>query len=176
MISHNHKGIFMSIKYVKGDIFSSIPKNMNILIPHVCNDVGGWGSGFVLAVSKFSKEPENQYRSWFKDNETSAITSNTDFKLGETQIVDCGNIQVANMIAQHKTISHGEMVPIRYWALTRCMMYIAHKMKQRTVVHASEIWCPHFGSGLACGRWDFIETLIKEIWVDAGIPVTVFEL
>jgi hypothetical protein len=80
------------------------------------------------------------------------------------------------MVAQHSTIKKGEKVPIRYWALTRCMMYVAHKMQKGVDLYADEIWCPKFGAGLAKGNWDYIETLINEIWVDAGIPVTVFEI
>src|SRR5688572_20667955 len=118
------------IKYVKGDLFANIPKNKDILVPHVCNDIGGWGSGFVVAVSKFDIEPEIEYRSWFKGEPFRNPTSNRSFGLGETQIVKCGNVQIANMVAQHNTISQGERVPIRYWALTRCMMYVAHKIKQ----------------------------------------------
>jgi hypothetical protein len=34
------------------------------LIAHIVNDRGGWGHGFVVAISKRWKAPEKQYRDW----------------------------------------------------------------------------------------------------------------
>jgi O-acetyl-ADP-ribose deacetylase (regulator of RNase III) len=39
------------ISYVKGDATSPQARGIKI-IGHVCNDLGGWGKGFVLAVSR----------------------------------------------------------------------------------------------------------------------------
>ncbi|GGJ45802.1 hypothetical protein GCM10010121_066360 [Streptomyces brasiliensis] len=39
------------IKYVRGD--ATVPSGKGVkAIAHVCNDVGGWGKGFVLALSR----------------------------------------------------------------------------------------------------------------------------
>ena len=35
-----------------------------MIIAHVCNDVGGWGSGFVVARSAKWSKPEAAYRRW----------------------------------------------------------------------------------------------------------------
>jgi len=41
----------MEINYVKGD--ATNPASIgNKIIAHVCNDIGGWGKGFVMAISK----------------------------------------------------------------------------------------------------------------------------
>lgn len=45
-----------------------------------CNDIGGWGKGFVTALSKKWKEPERAYREWYKSGE--------NFGLGEVQSVE----------------------------------------------------------------------------------------
>ncbi|MEZ4800268.1 MAG: hypothetical protein R2809_10945 [Flavobacteriales bacterium] len=38
------------VNYVTGD--ATIPQtNGNKIIVHVCNDIGGWGKGFVMAIS-----------------------------------------------------------------------------------------------------------------------------
>lgn len=37
----------------------------NKIIAHICNDAGGWGKGFVLALSQVSPIPESSYREWF---------------------------------------------------------------------------------------------------------------
>lgn len=71
-----------SINYIKGD--ATAPKAIgNKIIVHICNDIGGWGKGFVLAISKKWTEPELQYREWF--------TSKDKFELGSCQFVQVEN-------------------------------------------------------------------------------------
>ena len=78
----------------------------NIIIPHICNDIGGWGAGFVLAISKRWKLPEQKYYEWYK--------SNNNFRLGEVQFVKVeDNIIIANMIAQKDIIPKNGTPPIR---------------------------------------------------------------
>ncbi len=69
-----------TIRYVKGDATQPLAKG-NRIIAHVCNDLGGWGKGFVLAISKRWPGPEAAYRAWHKDR------SKNDFGLGAIQIV-----------------------------------------------------------------------------------------
>jgi O-acetyl-ADP-ribose deacetylase (regulator of RNase III) len=45
------------IKYIRGDATAPSAKGVK-LIAHVCNDIGGWGKGFVVAVSRRWPEPE----------------------------------------------------------------------------------------------------------------------
>lgn len=47
----------MDIIYIKGDATSPISPG-NKIITHICNDIGGWGKGFVLALSKNGKLPK----------------------------------------------------------------------------------------------------------------------
>src|SRR6185436_10953106 len=98
------------IQYIKGDATS--PQTLgNKVIVHVCNDVGGWGKGFVMAISKRWKEPETEYRNWAKTGEK--------FELGEVQFVQVeATIWIANMIGQHdiKTAKDGSP-PVRYGAI-----------------------------------------------------------
>jgi hypothetical protein len=53
------------VNYIVGDATNPQTKGNKIIV-HVCNDIGGWGKGFVLAISKRWKQPEQQYRAWFK--------------------------------------------------------------------------------------------------------------
>src|SRR5262245_49475582 len=63
------------------------------VIAHVCNDVGAWGAGFVLAVSRRWKAPEEAYRRAFKEGGGLA--------LGAVQFVPVEpDLTVANMVAQ----------------------------------------------------------------------------
>ncbi|WP_261986759.1 hypothetical protein [Actinomadura sp. HBU206391] len=49
------------LRIIKGDATSPQAKGPKI-ITHVCNDRGGWGKGFVLAISRRWPEPEREYR------------------------------------------------------------------------------------------------------------------
>lgn len=82
------------ITYLKGD--STSPQTSGIkIIAHICNDIGGWGKGFVLAISKRWPEPEKAYREWHRDR------AKNDFALGSIQIVQVEPyIYIANMIGQ----------------------------------------------------------------------------
>ncbi|MFJ5832567.1 hypothetical protein [Streptomyces sp. NPDC093089] len=51
------------ITYVRGDATAPHGKGVKI-VAHVCNDLGGWGKGFVVAVSRRWPEPEGG--SWAK--------------------------------------------------------------------------------------------------------------
>lgn len=49
------------ITYLKGDATTPQARG-NKIIAHVCNDLGGWGKGFVLAISKRWPEPAAKAR------------------------------------------------------------------------------------------------------------------
>jgi hypothetical protein len=84
------------------------------VIAHVCNDSGGWGKGFVLAINRRWAEPEAAYRSWAR--------SGQEFGLGMVQLVTVEEqLRVANMVAQHGYVSRANPVAIRYGALSRCL-------------------------------------------------------
>ena len=67
------------IKYVVGDATQPIGDGPKIIV-HIVNDIGAWGSGFVLALSSRWSTPEQSYRSWWS-------RSDVPFNLGEVQIV-----------------------------------------------------------------------------------------
>ncbi|GHA76937.1 Appr-1-p processing protein [Streptomyces termitum] len=54
------------IAYVRGDATAPRGRGTRI-IAHVCNDRGGWGKGFVLALSRRWPEPEAAYRRWHRE-------------------------------------------------------------------------------------------------------------
>lgn len=54
-----------TIRHVKGDATQPQAKvKANRIIAHMCNDLDGWGKGFVLALSKRWSGPEAAYRAW----------------------------------------------------------------------------------------------------------------
>lgn len=137
----------------------------NIIIPHICNDIGGWGAGFVLAISKRWKLPEQKYYEWYK--------SNNNFRLGEVQFVKVeDNIIIANMIAQKDIIPKNGIPPIRYNYVKKCLIKVAVKAKG---LNAS-IHMPRIGCGLAGGHWIEIEKIINDTLIKENINVWVYDL
>jgi O-acetyl-ADP-ribose deacetylase (regulator of RNase III) len=49
------------LHYIVGDATSPLGDGKRIVV-HVCNDIGGWGAGFVLAISRRWTAPEESYR------------------------------------------------------------------------------------------------------------------
>jgi O-acetyl-ADP-ribose deacetylase (regulator of RNase III) len=151
------------IIYIKGDATSPLAKGVKI-IAHICNDIGGWGKGFVLAVSKKWKEPEKQYRAWYNSRE--------NFALGEVQFVQAEQyIYVANMIGQKGIKTGSKGPPIRYDAVELCLI----KLSGKAVELKASVHMPRIGCGLAGGKWEKIEPLINRNLVDKGIDVFVYD-
>ncbi|WP_077800990.1 macro domain-containing protein [Streptomyces sp. JHA26] len=153
------------ITYVRGDATAPSVKGAKV-IAHVCNDVGGWGKGFVLAVSRRWPEPEAAYRAWHR-----ARASN-GFGLGAVQLVRVEPyVWVANMIGQRGTRTGGKGAPVRYEAIDTALGRLAgHAAELGASVHM-----PRIGCGLAGGTWSRVEPLVTERLVRQGISVTVYD-
>lgn len=152
-----------SIEYVIGDATDPIGEGNKLLI-HICNDIGAWGAGFVLAVSSKWESPERMYQKWY--------TSKIPMELGKIQKVPVEEgITVVNMIAQHG-IGFYQGAPIRYHALRQCLMKVAREaLRTKSTVHM-----PRIGCGLAGGDWDTVKEIVYEELIDKGIDVTVYDL
>ncbi|MFW6024984.1 MAG: Appr-1-p processing protein [Candidatus Woesearchaeota archaeon] len=164
------------INYQKGDVITASKDvvknndNLNIIIPHICNNEGKWGKGFVKALSKEFPECERIYK---RDIE---YKINNNFStLGTISICHSENykIHIFNMIAQKLYVK----TPIRYSALVECMNNINILIKNNGSEKKYKIYAPMFGSGLAGGNWEFIQRLIWEIWIEKyNLDVTIFQL
>lgn len=78
------------IRFVKGDATAPAGDGAKVIV-HVCNDLGKWGKGFVLAISKRWKEPEQAYKASFAATPPPA--------LGDVQFVAVAPpIVVANLV------------------------------------------------------------------------------
>lgn len=134
----------MRLHYLIGD--ATEPIKRPAIIAHCCNDAGGFGRGFVVALSKKWPEPEKVYR------------AASSYQLGSVQFVRVEpDIQVANIIGQHGIRWDGKIPPIRYQAIEAGLREVfSVALKQGTSVHA-----PRLGCVLAGGSWDVIEKIIK---------------
>jgi len=157
-----------AINYIKGDATAPGGEG-NKIIAHVCNDIGNWGRGFVLAISKRWPAPEREFKKWYRSGEI--------FALGEVIFVqvekDCW---VANMVGQHDIKRKGDRAdkfpPIRYEAIEKALSKLAVFANN---IKAS-VHMPRIGVGLAGGTWDKIEPLIIQELAAKGIAVTVYDL
>jgi O-acetyl-ADP-ribose deacetylase (regulator of RNase III) len=153
------------ITYLRGDATCPQAKGKKIIC-HICNDIGGWGKGFVLALSARWEEPERAYREWHRDR------SGNDFGLGYVQFVQVEPyIFVANMVAQRGIKRGSKGPPIRYEALAACLKKVVEKAREL----GASLHMPRIGCGLAGGKWERVEPLIREILCDRGMAVTVYD-
>jgi len=153
-----------SINYIKGDATSPQSEGNKIIV-HVCNDIGGWGKGFVMAISAKWTAPEKQYRQWYR--------SKQNFVLGEVQLVKVEeDIWIANLIGQ-RNINRDEFgnPPVRYDAIENGLIKIAAFAK----LNKASVHMPRIGCGLAGGKWEQIEPLIVKTLSENEINVTVYD-
>lgn len=150
---------------LKGDATSPQAAGPKI-IAHVCNDLGGWGKGFVVAISRRWKSPEVRYRLWHRER------SKNDFGLGAVQLVQVQpDIWVANMVGQHGMRTGSSGPPIRYDAVQRCLETLTVEALR---IDAS-VHMPRIGCGLAGGTWARIQPLIERSLLARGVDVTVYD-
>jgi O-acetyl-ADP-ribose deacetylase (regulator of RNase III) len=156
------------ITYVTGD--ATLPQgDGRKIIAHVCNDAGAWGAGFVLALSERDLRPEQEYHHWWMGD----FGDDVDFQLGEIQLVaydtfNQQNTYVCNMIAQTMGWTFG--IPLRLWALRRCLT----RLNQQAKFGMASVHMPRIGCGLAGGKWEDVEPIIRSTLTDTN--VTVYDL
>lgn len=155
------------IVYTEGD--ATRPQASGpLIIAHVCNDVGGWGAGFVGAISKRWKLPEKEYRQWARGRIKNALP----FELGEVQFVQVDEvITVANMVAQHDIRWECSLPPIRYEALDKAL----EKLGTHALHLGASIHMPRIGCGLAGGTWAKVEPMLLSHLSRRDVEVTVYD-
>ena len=159
------KTMAKEIKYIKGDATNPATEGNKIIV-HICNDIGGWEKGFVMAISDRWKEPETKYKEWY--------SSQDNFSLGQTQFVKVkDDLWIANLIGQHK-INRDKKgnPPIRYEAVAKGLAKVGEFAKQNNAT----VHMPRIGCGIAGGTWDKIEPIILSTLADKNIQVTVYDL
>lgn len=150
------------IEYIKGDVLHN--SNTKRIIAHVCNNVGGFGKGFALAVAKKYPMVKKRYNEWYN----SQFIYKDVFQLGDWQDVFIDdNLTFVNMLCQNGYKSEINPCPLDYDALERCLYGL-------DCMNRVEIWMPRIGSGLAGGDWRKIENRINCFLKDRIVKV--FEL
>jgi len=136
------------INYVIGDATEPQVEDGNRLIMHICNNLGAWGGGFVLAVSDKWSAPEDVYRQFHAQGGA---------ELGDVHIVKVDEkTYVANMVAQDGFPTSEKPVAVDYGVLRDCLQSLA-EMPEDFTFHA-----PRIGCGIGGGSWDEVSKIIDE--------------
>lgn len=152
------------INYLVGDATAPDTKERNGgIITHVCNDVNGWGHGFVMALSKKWKQPEDEFHRIPKKNR----------KVGFVQFIPVdNNLIVANMIGQNG-LRYNEMnVPaVNYAAIEVALNKVCSMADSMNV----DVHMPRIGCGLAGGVWEIMELIILRVLRNHKCDVYVYD-
>lgn len=183
------------LAYVEGDLFARLealrafgaeatkPPHVTFVVPHVCNDQGGWGAGFVVPLGRKFPPAMHAYRAWFRGDATefgiAYLADAHHTKLGISQWVPVETpinspdpkVVVVNMVAQH---GYGPGRVVRYNVLAACMDQVA--LQAKNTCANPEIHAPMFGAGLGGGDWNIIEKLIEDCWLERGLRTTIYYL
>jgi O-acetyl-ADP-ribose deacetylase (regulator of RNase III) len=161
LASVSHVGS-LELEYLVGDATDFIAKPG--IIAHICNDIGKWGRGFVLAVSRKWKAPEARYRDAAEAGR---------LRLGEIECVEVDEWGwVANMVAQRGIRSRTQRGPaVDYGALEQCLT----KLRLFAQLQRAAIQMPRIGAGLGGGDWNVIEHLIIKTLRRKGVLVRVVD-
>lgn len=148
----------MVIETKQGSATTSMPSgdsagDSGVIVAHIVNSVGAWGSGFVLAVDKLSPIPRKAYKEMSQRHKG-------NIPLGETQFCEIlPNHWVANMVAQNGIDRSGSSVLVDYSALNECLKVVF----ERAVLLRCNIHIPSgMGSGLAGGDQKMIHGIIND--------------
>jgi len=177
------------INYIQGDIFKHTPIDGKLVImPHVVNNLGGWGAGFTRALSKHHPIAEQTYREWFAGT---LGEDESEFALGRTHVTYCtAQLHVLHMACQESYKAAYNRRPLNYEYLYQCMegvrkwcLEMRGNLMSRSAPETRdiakqivEIHAPKFGSDLAGGNWKIIESMIEVLWVESKIPVSIYYL
>ena len=161
------------LHYVTGDATTVSHGRGFKVIAHVCNDLGRWGKGFVMAVSAKWPDVADQYRRWHQSRDEG-------FRLGAIQTVTitesmcangkaraallnaAGGLAVANIIGQHGIKMGSGGPPVRYEAIGEGLLTLGARVVELagSVSGVPSVHMPRIGAGLAGGQWTEIEPLI----------------
>jgi len=154
------------ITYVTGDLFNyaklhNNPKPELIYLCHIVNNLGVFGSGFVIPLGKMYPEAKQRY-----------LDSYNDYSLGNCQYVKTQGIYVVNMFAQDGISNYAKnknVKPFQYGYFAECLLDL-----RDTILPKDEVIMPLVGAGLGGGNWDIIEEIIENILGKSN--VTIFQL
>lgn len=195
----------MPIVYVKGDATRPLGSGPRVIV-HCVNDIGKWGSGFVLALDKRWPTVGNRYRSWHRgpqlDSEMRKARAAFILEVAQAGVVPTDE----EVAAVSRDWNLGRNPPFHLGAVqfveAEPALWVANLVGQHRTIqdgeripiryealalgfqtiatfcreHMASVHAPRLGAGLARGNWTQIAGLLEREVVARGIPVTVYEL
>ena len=162
----------MTIKIVEQDITTTTEPN--IVIAHVCNNIGAWGAGVSGAIGRKWKMSEDLFREWAKLGKVEGLEHIfPTYEMGFIQAfpVDLStNTHVANMCAQKGLKSSHNACPLNMSMLEKCLFKLYDYAKRNELT----VHLPKIGAGLAGGDWNEIFPLIENISDSYGVITTIY--
>lgn len=160
----NNKDIENYFHYQKGD--ASVPIGNSTLIIHVVNNLGKWGKGFVMSLTKHYPTIKDSYLEWHQ----------TEPKMGNVQFVEINKddrIFIGNLLAQNgiRKSYKDRNCYLDYVALEKSLNDVA----DFALANRLSVQAPKLGSGLAGGDWNIIQDLIKNTISYKKIPCYIIE-
>jgi len=158
------------ITYVTGDLLEISDTEASVLFAHVVsNRSRGWSRyGAAAALARAFPDFPSAYRSW-------SIADPSHLQLGNVHFVarpiNGREVGVASVVAQDG-YGPGEAVRLHYDALRGGL----HQVASRALQIGAVVHVPRIGAGQAGGRWDIIETILRETLTEQGVNVTVHTL
>lgn len=151
--SLEENGSSHDITYKTGD--ASEPVTHPVMIAHIVNNMGKWGKGFVLSLSKKYPSCKTGYMDLY-ENEKKPSLGHTQFLCVDFK----QRVYVANLFAQDgiKKNSKDQGIYISYAALSECLAKVADYCLANRIL---SVQMPMIGAGLAGGDWNTIKEIIK---------------
>jgi len=149
------------ITYLTGDASDPIGPRPCI-ITHVVNDVGAWGAGFVLAVSKKYPRDHIVYREWVNGSGPFRIPA---FHGSILPIPHDDGVTDVLLLAQRGIGRSGGKIPLDYMHLAASLLELS------TYGVDQPIHMPRIGCGLAGGTWDKVGPLVENYLRDREVYV-----
>lgn len=153
------------LRFVVGDATRlGFGGNSRKYLCHIVNDVGKWGAGFVLALSRRWPFVASTYRRYWRQ-----------YRLGDMQRVSVGGrVTVVNVFGQRGVRSPAGAAPIRYGAVRKALRNLGEMIQKRG--STATVHMPRMSCGLAGGGWAMVEVIVREELVGRGIRVYVYDL
>jgi hypothetical protein len=145
----------------QGNVLEPVGEGKKIIL-NLVNDVGKWTKGNTKEISKKFQHlkgwsPERVYKNYYLDHVV--VQKKAPYlPIGEVQFINVEqNIAIANMFAQHNIFWDGNVPPIRYDSLSKCLDTIGIVAKEQDCsIHTNE-----FGKGHAGADWKIIDILFE---------------